>query len=830
MAHKITHTDELSRTGRRACGLAFTVAFVLALTPLILSSTATAAVTFAESGPGNPNEAGFGAGQVNAPEGLAVNQTGAGGVAAGTLYLADKGNYRVDEFDSAGQFVLAFGFGVRTGAAELQTCTAVTGCLKGLQGPGAGAMRPDYIAVDPSSGNVYVSDATWRRVTEFTPSGEFLLEFGNGVDTTPATSHPDLCTKADLAAGDTCGEGSRAGGPGNFFNAQNRLPLAFDPSGELWVGDLGRLLHLGRLLRFTAAGEFISELALPTVPGEGPNESVGEVDALAIDASSDFYLIREGENTSAATKNVASKLGPGGETIYTFDPGGDPRALALDSSGDLFLLDASSGNEFTLPHCSTLEFDAATGAQLERFGDGEMPLPSNPNEGEPGIAFGDGAERLYYTDAQQAPSAVAEYLEAPPLPGPLLSSASESASAIGPTTATLGATLNPESNATSYRFEYISDAAFKANEAAGHEGFTGAVGAPVPDGALPASFEYEPVKAALGALALIPETTYHFRLSATNSAGSIAGPGETFQTKPSIEIIGTSALSVSATGAVLEAQLDPLGVAAGYRVQYGPTAAYGAETSLTTVSAGTALVPVLPHLAGLEPSTTYHYRILATDERGGVSYTVAGPDVTLTTQAAAFTPGLPDGRGWEQVTPTEKRGATIAPISQGVVQAAADGEAITYIASSPTEPEPSGYGGEVQVLSTRSGTAWSSLDIATRHSSPEGVTTGNGGEYRFFSTDLSLGLVEPRTLLLWTRWPPKSFPPIRNRPPISGMTSPARPVRPPAISPCLPVLWASRTCRPAPASADRARVSPAPQASSARARISATSWCSPLLR
>jgi hypothetical protein len=62
---------------------------------------------------------GAGAGDVSAPEDVATD-------AAGNLYVDDAGNFRIDKFSPSGTFVMAWGWGVRDGAGQLETCT--TGC------------------------------------------------------------------------------------------------------------------------------------------------------------------------------------------------------------------------------------------------------------------------------------------------------------------------------------------------------------------------------------------------------------------------------------------------------------------------------------------------------------------------------------------------------------------------------------------------------------------------------------------------------------------------------------------------------------------------------
>jgi len=95
----------------------------------------------------------------------------------------------------------------------------------------------------------------------------------------------------------------------------------------------------------------------------------------------------------------------------------------------------------------------------------------------------------------------------------------------------------------------------------------------------------------------------------------------------------TYAKGVTATSAALQAGVYPNGEATSYYWQYGTTAAYGSQTAAVSVPAGTSAVSASGALASLAPSTTYHYRLVASNA-SGTSY---GYDFTLTTPAAAST-------------------------------------------------------------------------------------------------------------------------------------------------------------------------------------------------
>jgi virginiamycin B lyase len=96
------------------------------------------------------------------------------------------------------------------------------------------------------------------------------------------------------------------------------------------------------------------------------------------------------------------------------------------------------------------------------------------------------------------------------------------AAAVGSTTATLKATINPNNAPTTYRFEYIDDASFQAN------GFTGATRIPVPDGAVGAGAISKTVTAEISGLQA--SMVYHFRVVATSLDGTAEGPDMTVTT------------------------------------------------------------------------------------------------------------------------------------------------------------------------------------------------------------------------------------------------------------------------------------------------------------
>jgi hypothetical protein len=96
-----------------------------------------------------------------------------------------------------------------------------------------------------------------------------------------------------------------------------------------------------------------------------------------------------------------------------------------------------------------------------------------------------------------------------------------------------------------------------------------------------------------------------------------------------------AATDIGATTATLNASVFPNKEATTHHFEYGTTTAYGSRTPDAGPVGGNAGKSVSADLTGLAPSTTYHARVVATNDSG----TVQGADVSFTTTAAV--PGAP---------------------------------------------------------------------------------------------------------------------------------------------------------------------------------------------
>jgi hypothetical protein len=177
--------------------------------------------------------------------------------------------------------------------------------------------------------------------------------------------------------------------------------------------------------------------------------------------------------------------------------------------------------------------------------------------------------------------------------------------------ATLNGSVNPNGLTTTVHFQYGTTTSYGSTTA--NQTFTGNTTRNV----------------AANISGLSASTTYHFRIVATNTAGTRYGSGRTFTTlsPTGAPVVTTNpATNVASFSATLNGSLDPHGLTTSVHFQYGTTTSYGLTTAPQSQS-GNTYRNVSANISGLSAHTTYHFRIVATNSAG----TRYGGDRTFTT-------------------------------------------------------------------------------------------------------------------------------------------------------------------------------------------------------
>jgi alpha-tubulin suppressor-like RCC1 family protein/DNA-binding beta-propeller fold protein YncE len=432
---------------------------------------------------------------------------------------------------------------------ELQTQTLTTGEQN---------FQPIAVAVDPSDGDVYVVDAVHKIVDEFDAAGELI------------------------------GRITGAGTPqGKFVDPRN---VAVKPgTHEVYVADEG-----AHAIDIFSANETAPLPAAPTTeaPGEVGAEGAtlnGAVEHAEGEPLSWFYRYARGASCTGGHHTASTTLAAG-ETGLLHEPA---QIGALEPSTEY------------------------TACFADEEGDGALGLGAAAHFETKGLAPAEGAATV---------------------------------TQVWPSSATLGGSLNPENQETKYRFEYATDLAFTGARVAGE--------ASVAKGTYP-SVSLQPTVLA----GLAPDTTYYVRLYAENATGDFTSATASFTTlsptAPAIE-----AWSVSEGETVLRETLEGV-VNTAYQpttctFQYTTETAYVLQGFAVAASApctggafGSPPVAfseaVSATATGLQPGVTYDYRLAAENAAGRVEAPLAPATATFTT----WSPIKPTTEPAPKPTPTE---------------------------------------------------------------------------------------------------------------------------------------------------------------------------------
>ena len=681
----------VQRSGARESGSRrAAVAACVASVCMLLASVATlvfSGVAVAETGHG------FLASLSEGPAGHPLGEPGAVAVdhATNEVFFADSDAGVIDVFDSSGAFEMQFG--------------------EGLEAAG--------VAVDEATGDVYVAESAGNAVLVFArdgsggygllsrwtgagvPGGRFGAVRGVAVDNSTSLADP---AAGDVYVVDGESVGAEGGavdvfkpeGPGPEEGSEGELLRVLagakldQPNGVAVDATTGGVFvadnDAGAIYRYDEMGSFEAKLkgsGSLQAPLGGKEKDQANVTAIAVDETTGDLLVSELE------RDVVGELDQAGEWVGSVTstpsgPFGQLAGVAVTATGNVYVADSAKhvldvfGSSVQLPDVFTLK-----------------------------------------------PAKLTE------------------------TTATLKGTVDGDGKPMSYHFELGESEAYATLSTPVQEDSSG---------------NEQQVEAPVSGLK--PGTKYFFRLIGQNENGVSCSGGRIFATaggepangsalslacqRPGASIDGESVTEVGENAATLDADINPLGHETTYEFLYGPESCQANPTGCTSIpqpsgdaASGETDVNENATIAGLQPDTTYHYRVIATNSQG----TNEGTEHTFTTRAPAASFALLDSRSWELVSPPDKHGAPVEALTRegGVIRAAENGDAITYVADGAITTEPQGVRSPEmqQVISTRGTEGWTSQDIVTPQTKAQGVRIGAAPEYQFFTPNLSVALVEP---------------------------------------------------------------------------------------
>jgi hypothetical protein len=506
-------------------------------------------------------------------------------------------------------------------------------------GSGTNALsNPTDIAVDNSSGtsqhDIYVTDPANHRVEKFDSSGNFILMFGQGVNS--GTGNPNVCTAAGPPT-DVCQPGTPGSSPGAF---ETPTFIAVDGSsgpsaGDVYVGDTVDSL----VSKFDSSGNLIASWG-----SGGQLNGFGSLAGIAVDPSGNLYVLDD----SSAQAFEFSQDDATINQIDTSSRGTTPNGIAVDSSDNLYkvagtpnveeysntsidigevdhAIDAvglvvdPSTNDLYVDQGSGVINHFAAGCSLpdctpaDSFGSGHL-------NGAAGIGVDASSHTVYAANTGSGTIAVFTAVILPDV-------TTGASSNVDRTTATVAGHVDPAGggNVSACHFEYVDDANYDPNATDPYSA------GPPP---IPCS-QATPFNSVMDVSAnltnLLPATTYHYRLAAANAGGTITGSDQRFTTMPAVIDLATGpAINITLTpsSATLTGSYTGDGTDTHYYFEYGSTTAYGQTTAAAPgadAGSGTGTENVSALASVLPNNNIYHYRIVATNTLG----TTYGSDQTF---------------------------------------------------------------------------------------------------------------------------------------------------------------------------------------------------------
>jgi hypothetical protein len=467
---------------------------------------------------------------------------------------------------------------------------------------------PNGIAVDETTGNVFVNDAGTH--TEIiggeggAPAGlvaPYLLTSGcafgtgnlNGVAVDNSLTSPAkgtvyvVCTNGKIRrlARNPITEKYEAGAEIVYPGAAANAGATVDETGNLYVSNFANRT----VYKFGPDGSLLKSIQLPI--------AVGSPNSIAIDGAGNLFFRRAGQGR--VYKCAADGFGE-------IDPLACVEFLDNASGATAVAVDRSTGTLYVALGTRVAQYDATSLTKEFEFGSGALVATK-------GVIVNSATDRIYVADTGTGKDNVAVF--GPPVPVPDVTT--KAPLEVTGTAATLNGSVNPLGvEVTECKYEY---------------GLTTAYGQTAPcEGSIPTDSADHSVTAEISGLKA-DGTTYHYRLVVNSINGQVRGTDRTLVTMQTATT--EPATEVDDSGAVLNGTVRPEGESlTECFFEWGKSSLYGQTTpcspSAASIPDDFAEHAVSAALGGLDPNATYHYRLVKVTASG----TSRGQDLSFTTQ------------------------------------------------------------------------------------------------------------------------------------------------------------------------------------------------------
>jgi hypothetical protein len=337
--------------------------------------------------------------------------------------------------------------------------------------------------------------------------------------------------------------------------------------------------------------------------GGCPGGAFGRPASVALDSDGDLYVV------DLAPDRVLKLAASGGSYVFdsVLQSGRGAAAVGVDpSTDDVFVGDLPKGKDYHV-----VAYDSS-GAPFDDFGAGLFIDPPVGVAAAAQIAADATTHKLYLSETDKI-YVFERVTISPP------SATTTPPSPVGQLTATLNATVNANGHAALVcEFEYTDEA---------DAGFTNPTGLPCPE--LPDGSGNTALGVSVSGLS--PNTGYRYRVIAANNAGPVTSGSRTFKTLPVVlpTVTAESPLAVTQVGATIKGRVNPHGgTASDCHFEFGTSLSYGSSIPCTTLPGPvTTDVAEGRTVSELAPGTAYHYRLVVTTNAG----TTEGADVEFRT-------------------------------------------------------------------------------------------------------------------------------------------------------------------------------------------------------